>query len=320
MQNCGEFNLLGADDLVRKSCETISQFTTGLKKNIPDGSDEEVARLNELHNNLFDVLSLERIGAENVRSIGEYCPETDKVLLKKVFGTLQIFGQTNAAETFLEPHEALYLIEMNRLIVFYNSVVMSLEQAYTIFLNYISPEEYFVFASLSKLGYIVKKFYPGIIYTEESTSADHWIPSTSSSGGKRKKSSHDDESPTKKMKSQNVTKDLSLINQLMDEIPFSDDLQTIFSSFSVIELTPEPQSLKQITLKYTFDIYNPRRLFRKSHPPPPDFRLILQMFEKESPEREDLLVLLASNEVKCPIVVAYLDDHLKMSGFLYKFA
>lgn len=58
----------------------------------------------------------------------------------------------------MQPHEALYLMETGRLEVRLNDVVMSIEQAYTIFLdprNDLSFEEYLVYSYLSRAGYIV---------------------------------------------------------------------------------------------------------------------------------------------------------------------
>uniref|UniRef100_A0A1B0DDJ6 tRNA-splicing endonuclease subunit Sen54 N-terminal domain-containing protein n=1 Tax=Phlebotomus papatasi TaxID=29031 RepID=A0A1B0DDJ6_PHLPP len=177
MQNSRKCQLLEAVDLVRKSNEIVSPLCTGPKKNFPDRTDHEKAILKDFHDKLRDILCSERVGTENIRSIGDYNNSIGKIHLRKISGSLQSFGQTNEMnETFLETYEALYLLEMNRLIVYYNSVVVSLEQAYEIFLSNkegdLSLEEYFVFSTLNKVGYILKKFNPNTIYNQEKDNAE----------------------------------------------------------------------------------------------------------------------------------------------------
>lgn len=64
---------------------------------------------------------------------------------------------------YLKAHEALYQIEIKKLEVTYESVIVSLEQAYAIFLeplNEVSLEEYLVYANLIRAGYFVEQHDP----------------------------------------------------------------------------------------------------------------------------------------------------------------
>ncbi|XP_055688074.1 tRNA-splicing endonuclease subunit Sen54 [Lutzomyia longipalpis] len=337
MENSQELKLLSAKDLAQKSTEntpSISSYTPGSKKNSLDRSDQEVAKLAELHDNLKEVLSLERVGTENTRIIADYNSTTGQIRLRKISGTLQSFGQTNELnETYLEPYEALYLLEMNRLIIFQNTVVMSLEEAYEIFLNHesLSLEEYFIFSFLNKLGYIVKKFNTNTTYNAEKVSD---IECTESSSGSKRKNISNECGISKKLKGENLTQSYtkgSIIEHLIDEATeeqCSENLKSSFASFSIVHLTSGGNKLtteNNLTagmrkLSYAFDLYNPRKIFRKSQPPPPDYRVVFSRFDQAGLSRDELMNLHESHELKCPILAIYIDDHLKISGFLYKFA
>lgn len=64
-----------------------------------------------------------------------------------------------SSELYLNPHEALLFMEMNRLEVFYDDVPISMEQAFAIFLggsDYdLSWEEYIVYSYLVRAGYFI---------------------------------------------------------------------------------------------------------------------------------------------------------------------
>lgn len=66
---------------------------------------------------------------------------------------------------FVSPHEALYLMEMCKLEVTFETIPMSIEQAYAIFLdesNEVSFEEYLVYSYLSRAGYFVHIHKPDV--------------------------------------------------------------------------------------------------------------------------------------------------------------
>ncbi|XP_055702306.1 tRNA-splicing endonuclease subunit Sen54 [Phlebotomus papatasi] len=333
MQNSRKFLLLEAVDLVRKSNEIVSSLCTGPKKNFPDRTDHEKAILKDLHDKLRDILCSERVGTENIRSIGDYNNSIGKIHLRKISGSLQSFGQTNEMnETFLETYEALYLLEMNRLIVYYNSVVVSLEQAYEIFLNNkegdLSLEEYFVFSTLNKVGYILKKFNPNTIYNQEKDNVDTPEDCTRS----KRKNMEIEAGSSKKLKSdlslqshseESIIKDL--IDQSIYEESIEEKCRNIFASLNVIKLSSGEVLLakkkkRNTALQYNFDLYNPRKIYKKSHPPYPDYRISLLRFNQNCPDRDELLELYNSHEIKCPIIAVYIDNHLKMTGFIYKFS
>lgn len=70
-----------------------------------------------------------------------------------------------SSSEYLEPHEALYLMEINRLEVLSNDVILSLERAYSLFLrdyssngrDKLSLEEYAVYSTFSRNGFCVQR-------------------------------------------------------------------------------------------------------------------------------------------------------------------
>lgn len=247
-----------------------------------------MAILKELHDKLRDILCSERVGTENIRSIGDYNNSIGKIHLRKISGSLQSFGQTNNMnETFLETYEALYLLEMNRLIIYYNSVVVSLEQAYEIFLNNkegdLSLEEYFVFSTLNKVGYILKKFNPNTINNQEKDNAE----TTEECTRNKRKNLEIEAGSSKKIKSDHSLQSFSqesIVKDLIDESIYEERIEencrNIFASLNVIKLSSREALLakkkkRNTALRYNFDLYNPRKNYKKSHPPYPDYRIFL---------------------------------------------
>lgn len=107
--------------------------------------------------NLRCLLSLERVSTKISKGIYEQDKHRVKVLSH--FGKLRI-GYFEENENYLRPHEALFQIEMKKLEVTFDSVIMSVEQAYAIFLdpeNEVSFEEYLVYAYLLRAGYFVEQ-------------------------------------------------------------------------------------------------------------------------------------------------------------------
>lgn len=108
--------------------------------------------------NLQGLLRLERVILTNKISKGVYEQEWKRVRVVSTVGKW-INGYYEANVNYLRPHEALYLMEMCKLEVTFETVPMSIEQAYAIFLescNDMSIEVYLVYTYLSRTGYFVQ--------------------------------------------------------------------------------------------------------------------------------------------------------------------
>lgn len=107
--------------------------------------------------NLKTLLGFERISFSNKIAKGVYEQEANRVKVTTAYGKMNVGSYENGFN-YLKPFEALLQIEMGRLVVSFGSVDMSLEQAYSIFLDpsiEISMEEYLVYSHLVRAGYFV---------------------------------------------------------------------------------------------------------------------------------------------------------------------
>lgn len=108
-------------------------------------------------NNLRDLLNLERVLVASKIAKGTYDQDENRIKLLTFSGKWDM-GYFEDNIHYLRPHEALHLMEMGRLEVTFDTVVMSIEQAYAIFLSQgseVSFEEYVVFSYLNRIGYHV---------------------------------------------------------------------------------------------------------------------------------------------------------------------
>jgi tRNA-splicing endonuclease subunit Sen54 len=133
----------------------------GLKANLPEHTAEEREKLDGQLNFLHQLISAERVVKGSQRSIGIYESGKNRVRLTQKRNKWQTMGHSDAGEWYLAAHEALYMIEMNYLEVSFGGVVVSVEQAYSLFVGRIgclSLEDYFVFATLTRIGYTVVRY------------------------------------------------------------------------------------------------------------------------------------------------------------------
>lgn len=122
---------------------------------LPDKSDDE--RNEEGLENLRTLLGFERIALSNKIIKGVYEPASNRVKVAAFSGKWKV-GYFEDHVNYLKPFEALHQIELGRLEVTFDLVVMSVEQAYAIFLdpsNDVSFEEYAVYSYLMRTGYFV---------------------------------------------------------------------------------------------------------------------------------------------------------------------
>lgn len=112
--------------------------------------------------NLKELLSLERVLTSSRIAKGIYEQDKNRVKLLTFSGKWDL-GYFEDNTNYLRPHEALFLMEMSKLEVMFDEVVMSIEQGYAIFLDNneeVSFEDYVVFSYLSRAGYHVSLHDP----------------------------------------------------------------------------------------------------------------------------------------------------------------
>jgi tRNA-splicing endonuclease subunit Sen54 len=141
-------------------CKRIDDFTfvsRGSKIAFPveDESETPSGRTEEYMDNFQNLLNLERVILTNKVSKAIY--DGTRVRVVSTVGKW-IHGYHEDAVNYLRPHEALFLMEMCKLEVTFDSVPMSIEQGYAIFLDpsgEVPFEDYLVYSYLSRAGYFV---------------------------------------------------------------------------------------------------------------------------------------------------------------------
>ncbi|XP_072931796.1 uncharacterized protein Tsen54 [Epargyreus clarus] len=151
--------ILPGELLVSKGALKINSSLpeVGLKDVVPNGSWLEQKQVQAALDNRKQLIELERIEKSGVLSHAEWREELMLAeVTQKVGGYWQYIGHNVGKQLFLNPEEALFLMEVNCLLLKYNDVKVSLQQAYSLLLRgKISLMPYKVYASLSRLGYRV---------------------------------------------------------------------------------------------------------------------------------------------------------------------
>ncbi|XP_051792466.1 tRNA-splicing endonuclease subunit Sen54 isoform X2 [Erpetoichthys calabaricus] len=135
--------------------------TRGQKEFLYDGSEEQVERLQWSLGEHWKLLSEERAERQGSLVKAEWKPEDVTVELKTPAGKFwQTMGYADEGKQFLQPEEALFLMECGSVEVFYRDLPLSIQEGYELLLGdkTISLLEYLVFSHLKRLGYIVNRF------------------------------------------------------------------------------------------------------------------------------------------------------------------
>ncbi|XP_026729157.1 uncharacterized protein LOC113494853 isoform X2 [Trichoplusia ni] len=153
--------VLSGEELVAKGITKIdaSLPEVGLKDVLPNGSwleQKQIQAALEARKHLIEVERIEKCGT---LSHAEWRDDIKLAeVTQKVGGHWQYLGHNVGKTLYLRPEEALFLIEVNSLLLKHNKVTVSLQKAYSLLLQ--SPTsmvQYKVYASLSRLGYKVFK-------------------------------------------------------------------------------------------------------------------------------------------------------------------
>lgn len=124
-----------------------------------DPSEEEKQRFNQVLDNYNEILHEERVCHKKTLSVARWDDTLNLAVVEQVKGTNPVkFTFQNKDGIFLNPEDALFLMDQNLLELFYQDVPLSLHEAYMLLVPLLPSYEYYeVFAYLCRLGYVVKR-------------------------------------------------------------------------------------------------------------------------------------------------------------------
>lgn len=136
-------------------------FNTRIRLVKAEEESEQQEDISRIKNEFRTVLAQQRVGKAEMYSEGEWDNKRKRIRIRKAVGKWHIYGYLENKVQYVDGYEALHLLEMNRLIVFWDTVLISLEQAYTLFLGYpesLSLEHYKVYSTMMRAGFCLLKF------------------------------------------------------------------------------------------------------------------------------------------------------------------
>ncbi|KAL1392848.1 hypothetical protein pipiens_012178 [Culex pipiens pipiens] len=154
-------SLLSGRDLLEHHISTYDVRGLPSKLTCAEEEPDQAEAVQRLKDEFRLLLAQNRVGKADLYSEGEWQRDRKRVRLRRTAGKWNLYGYMEDKVHYLDGYEALHLMEMNRLLVYWNSVLVSLEQAYTLFLGYeesLSLEEYQVYNSLMRAGFYLLKF------------------------------------------------------------------------------------------------------------------------------------------------------------------
>lgn len=99
-------------------------------------ANEEAEAVKNRINNFALILNSERVDKRNARSIGALIDASNTVKIMKTVGiNLGFIGFCYDKCKCLNPQEALYLLETNRMEILHNSIPLSMQDSYNVFLD-----------------------------------------------------------------------------------------------------------------------------------------------------------------------------------------
>ncbi|XP_055843462.1 uncharacterized protein LOC129910209 [Episyrphus balteatus] len=168
---------LSPPELIAQRNISIGSLRTGLKKTSPTGTNEESEELSKIYEELEKQLSIPRIDRLDGRSKGQWDDKRNAVKILQKEGKFNVFGYSLNGNIYLEPYEALFLLELNRIDISYYSMTMSIEQGYLLLLgeeNSLNYNNYLVYSLFSRIGYIVQK-YQNMMFSENPATIEDCI-------------------------------------------------------------------------------------------------------------------------------------------------
>lgn len=294
--------------------------------------------------NLEKLLSLQRVVFRNKISQGIYEPQQNRVKLE-VKHEMNNVGFFIDQIHYLRPYEALYFIEMGKLEVKYDSIVMSLDQAYEIFINSecsLSLEEYLVYQHLMRSGHILKIHNPhyseinrekySVKITKEQeivwkilleqlklsnneelleTDSELYNQTKLKMNAEFKKISgrdYDENSEPlfKKQKTNFNESDSSFLDVLKNEPEFFSH-QEIFNKFNFIKRHCDDNEDSIEELKFNFDAF-----FNQKMDETPSYRILIIKSKNKFPSNLELSKLRRKQRIEVPVILAIVSESLSI--------
>ncbi|KAL1403000.1 hypothetical protein pipiens_019559 [Culex pipiens pipiens] len=301
-------SLLSGRDLLEHHISTYDVRGLPSKLTCAEEEPDQAEAVQRLKDEFRLLLAQNRVGKADLYSEGEWQRDRKRVRLRRTAGKWNLYGYMEDKVHYLDGYEALHLMEMNRLLVYWNSVLVSLEQAYTLFLGYeesLSLEEYQVYNSLMRAGFYLLKFDCNRKYRPEVTGKDL-----------------DDET---KCVWRNLFEVLRQPNPLIDEEVPDEALidKQLFQRFDIIRnsFDDSPKGNPNTSLKLLFDMFpSDVTNFKRSEPMLPEYRIVVTTTRDPLPTAADVAHLYRSQpQAAVPILVMQVADTLTIHCFLYSF-
>ncbi|ODV91389.1 hypothetical protein CANCADRAFT_3096 [Tortispora caseinolytica NRRL Y-17796] len=130
----------------------------GEKETLNEESDVQETKLESSRAAMYRALASDRMHSAKNRVEADWMGELRKARVIAASGThFLTMGYQNSSGIWLEPEEALYLIERGTLMCRANGVPLSLEGAYAAMIGACSIEKFQVYSNLKRNGYIVRR-------------------------------------------------------------------------------------------------------------------------------------------------------------------
>ncbi|ELT91160.1 hypothetical protein CAPTEDRAFT_229033 [Capitella teleta] len=149
---------------IAKFCSPDLPQGSGLKSDEPDGSWLQAKQIDHYHRERKELLNEERVQVSKTLTKAQWDPVAQKVevISKAMHQFWKVMGHVEEGRFWLQPEEALFLMDEGVVEIYHGEVPLSLQQAYGMFLNCstLPPERYQVYSHLCRLGYIVRRHVP----------------------------------------------------------------------------------------------------------------------------------------------------------------
>ncbi|XP_052893640.1 uncharacterized protein LOC128301283 [Anopheles moucheti] len=157
-----KWGLLSGQEMVKhhtESYEVQAQFNRLVS--LDEFDESRQADLERMNDQFRRLLSQERVNKTDGISEGVWENDHRRIRITRVEGKWQSFGYEDSTGKYVENHEGLFLMEMNRLVVRWNGMVMSIEQGYSLLLGHsgtLTLEEYQAYSILVRASYYVLRY------------------------------------------------------------------------------------------------------------------------------------------------------------------
>lgn len=158
--------LLSPSELFEARSRSHKIPVRGQKEFLPSGSEQQSQRLQHSLEEHWTLLAEERVERLGNLVNAVWSPEEKLVELQSPAGKFwQTMGFSERGKQYLQPEEALYLMECGNVQVFYRDLPLSIQDGYERFLSSdtVTLHQYQVFGHLKRLGYVVNRFDPSSV-------------------------------------------------------------------------------------------------------------------------------------------------------------